>query len=131
MPDQAKPTARILFIEDSEGTTQLVTRTLEQYGYRVDVCYDGLSGLEAALNEDYDLLLLDIALPGMFGWEVLRRIRESEHDRQLPVIVLTAHHDTMLSENTKDVAKTVERVMSKPFDLADLARTVAKVLGHS
>jgi len=130
VPDQTKPRARILLIEDSAGTSDLITRSLGQHGYQIDTCYDGPTGLEAAVTGDYDLLLLDIALPGMFGWEVLRQIRDAEQEDQMPVIVVTAHHDTMLSDDTRDVAKTVVRVMSKPFDLADLARTVAKALGH-
>ena len=131
MSDETKPRARILLIEDSEGTSDLITRSLGQYDYQVDTCYDGPTGLEAALTGGYDMLILDIALPGMFGWEVLRKVREAEGEEQMPVIVVTAHHDTMLSEDSRDVAKTVVRVMSKPFDLADLARTVTKVLGHS
>ncbi len=130
MPDEGKPKARILLIEDSEGTSDLITRSLGQLGYQVDTSYDGPSGLEAALTGGYDMLILDIALPGMFGWEVLRNIREAEVETQMPVIVVTAHHDTMLSDDSRDVAKTVERVMSKPFDLADLSRTVVRVLGH-
>ncbi|MDJ0664824.1 MAG: response regulator [Acidimicrobiia bacterium] len=130
MPEETEPKARILLIEDSEGTSDLITRSLGQHGYQVDTSYDGPSGLEAALTGGYDMLILDIALPGMFGWEVLRNIREAEGEDQMPVIVVTAHHDTMLSEDSRDVAKTVERVMSKPFDLADLSRTVVRVLGH-
>ena len=130
LTDQGKPKARILLIEDSEGTSDLMTRSLGQHGYQVDTYYDGPSGLEAALTGGYDMLILDIALPGMFGWEVLRNIREAEGETQMPVIVVTAHHDTMLSEDSRDVARTVERVMSKPFDLADLSRTVVRVLGH-
>ena len=131
MPDESKPKARILLIEDSEGTSDLITRSLGAHDYRVDTCFDGPSGLEAALTGVYDMLILDIALPGMFGWEVLRKIREAEGETQMPVIVVTAHHDTMLSDDSRDVAKTVVRVMSKPFDLADLSRTVIKVLGHN
>ena len=130
MPDQTKTKPRILFIEDSEGTCELVERALGVHGHQVDSRYDGPSGLEAALTGDYDILLLDIALPGMFGWEVLRTVRESFSEDQLPVIVLTAHHDTKLSDDTKDLAATVVRVMSKPFDLADLARTVNRVLAE-
>ena len=129
MAGATEPKPKILVIEDSEGTTQLIKRTLGEHGYDVDSRFDGPTGLEAALTGDYDLLILDIALPGMFGWDVLRNIRDAEQGTQLPVIVVTAHHDTKLSEDSLDIAKTVERVMSKPFDLADLARTVDKVLG--
>ena len=66
MPELTEPKARILLIEDSEGTSQLVERALGQRGYKVDTCFDGPTGLEAALGGGYDLLLLDIALPGMF-----------------------------------------------------------------
>ena len=77
----------ILLIEDEESLARFVELELVHEGYNVQKCYDGREGLDSALKNDYDLILLDIMLPSLNGLEVLRRLRR---EKQTPVILLTA-----------------------------------------
>src|SRR5437899_9456867 len=79
---------RILVVEDEEKVLRFVSRGLSAERFAVDTARDGKSGLELAQNYQYDLLILDLMLPGLTGAEVLRRIRKS--NSQVPVLILTA-----------------------------------------
>lgn len=119
--------AQILIIEDSDATRMLLEVCLDRQEYEITSRATGPSGLEEALARDHDLLILDIALPGMGGWEVLEHIRADEHRRDIAVIVLTAHHDTVLSEDAPLVS-SIEAFVPKPFEVSDLERLVTEVL---
>ncbi len=90
-------------------------------------CADGLSGLDKALNSKSDLLILDIALPGLDGWKVLERIRSTPDRADLPVIIVTAHHDTVVTEQSL-LAQTVDGFLGKPFDIGDLTDAVERII---
>ena len=128
--DQGSTKSRILIVEDSEATRQLLEMCLVRYDYQLTSCATGPSGLEAALNQHFDLLLLDIALPGIDGWEILRQVRADATRSKLPVIVLTAHHDTTV---TKDgpLLESIQGFIPKPFDISDLEATIATVLAET
>ena len=83
---------KILLVEDEEKLARFVELELTHEGYAVDKAFDGRTGLEMAEGGGYDLLLLDIMLPGLNGLEVLRRLRKSS---QVPVIMLTARDAVM------------------------------------
>ena len=85
---------RILLVEDEEKLARMVELELQYEGYEVEKAFDGRTGLELAQSGRFDLVLLDIMLPGLSGMEVLRRLRR---DSQLPVIMLTAR-DTVVDK---------------------------------
>jgi two-component system copper resistance phosphate regulon response regulator CusR len=78
---------RILIVEDEPKTAAYVHKGLTEHGYVVDVAHDGFDGLHLASSADYDLILLDVMLPGLDGWSVLQGVRKH---RQTPVLFLTA-----------------------------------------
>ena len=82
---------RVLVVEDSAVIRRLIEVCLRPANLEIMMREDGPSGLEAALTQDPDLLVLDIGLPEMDGWEVLDRLRSNEKTKRLPVLVLTAH----------------------------------------
>ena len=115
---------RILVIEDEAKIAQAVKDGLEQDYYAVDVARDGESGLNTALNDGYDLIILDIMLPKMDGFEVCRRLREaSDHT---PVLMLTAKdqdHDVVQGLNTG-----ADDYLAKPFSFDVLLARVKALL---
>ena len=120
---------RILVIEDSPVIQQLVAVSLRPLGAVVDARHDGVSGLAAVLESPPDVLVLDIGLPGMSGWEVLKHIRADMQVRHTKVLVLTAH----AQEETRTKADQIgaDKFMTKPFQPDLLRRAVAELLGEA
>lgn len=116
---------RILVVEDSPVIQRLIEMTLKPSGYEVAFSASGPDGLEKARASRPDLLILDIGLPGMDGWEVLEALRADEETKGLPVMVLTAHGRA----NVQDEAdlKGANLALSKPFDPADFREAVASL----
>ena len=83
--------ATILVIEDDETNQELVTRFLKREGYRVLLANDGLAGVKTALANIPDLILMDLGLPALDGWEAARRIKSRPETAHIPIIALTAH----------------------------------------
>jgi len=83
--------ALILVVEDDEVNQELVTRFLKRDGHRVLVAADGLTGVQTALEHVPDVIIMDLRLPGLDGWEAAQRIRSNAKTSQIPVIALTAH----------------------------------------
>ncbi|HEY5153075.1 MAG TPA: response regulator transcription factor [Candidatus Saccharimonadales bacterium] len=115
---------RILVVEDEHKIAQALKEGLEQESYAVDVAYDGETGLNTALNDDYDLIILDVMLPKMDGLEVCRKIREqSDHT---PVLMLTARNqnrDIIQGLNTG-----ADDYLAKPFSFEVLLARVRALL---
>lgn len=113
---------RILVVEDEHRIAQAIKTGLEQESYAVDVCYDGESGYSAASNDDYDLILLDVMMPGMDGLEVAKKLREDSV--QAPILMLTA------KDQNQDIVQGLDSgaddYLAKPFSFEVLlARTRA------
>jgi two-component system, cell cycle response regulator DivK len=83
--------ARILLVEDNEMNRDMLSRRLIRNGYEVSIAVDGQQGAEMAVSERPDLILMDMSLPVIDGWEATRRIKANEATRAIPVIALTAH----------------------------------------
>ena len=119
------PGERILVVEDERSIADLVAEALKRQGYRVETAGDGDQALEAAESTLPDLIILDLMLPKLDGWEVCRRLREEETTRRIPIIMLTARRDE------KDVVAGLELgaddYLRKPFSLAEL---LARVKAH-
>ena len=111
---------RVLVIEDAPATQRLIEMTLMLEGWDVLVATTGEAGLEVAESDSPDLVVLDIALPNMDGWQVLKTLRDSPATASIPVIVVTAH-DTAESKSRADIA-TADAFLGKPFDVEALRR---------
>ena len=83
--------AKILLVEDNEINRDMLSRRLTRRGYDVVVAVDGALGLDMVASENPDLILMDMSLPVMDGWEATRRIKASPETQAIPVIALTAH----------------------------------------
>lgn len=119
---------KVLVIEDAFPTRRLVELSLSYEGFEIMQREDGPSGLDAALTLIPDLIVLDIALPGMDGWEILRHIRADPTTEHIPVIVITAH-DTA-ETRTKADHSHADGFVGKPFDLDQLRNEVNRLIGN-
>lgn len=109
----------ILLVEDNEMNRDMLSRRLARRGYRVRIAADGREGWEAAsTGAPADLILLDMSLPEMDGWEVARRLKANPATRHIPVIALTAH--AMTGDREKALAAGCDDYDTKPVDLARL-----------
>jgi CheY-like chemotaxis protein len=117
---------RVLVVEDSQVIQRLIEVCLKPAGFVVENRDDGPSGLEAALADPPDLLILDVGLPKMDGWEVLSRLRSELNTRNLKVLVLTAH----AQEETRERADRggADAFLTKPFRPNDLRRVVTQLV---
>lgn len=113
---------RILVVEDEAKVASFIARSLGEVGYVVDVSHQGPKALEQALSNDYDLILLDVMLPGIDGWEVLARYREGGGNS--PVMMLTARDG--VEDKVRGLDSGADDYLTKPFALTELlARTRA------
>ena len=109
------PIKHILIIEDEVKIARFLQLELEHEGYSADTCHDGRQGLDMAIQNDYDLVILDVMLPSLNGMEVLRRIRQVS---DLPVIMLTAKDDVMDKVMGLDLG--AQDYLTKPFAIEEL-----------
>ena len=114
---------KILLIEDEEKLARFVELELTHEGYQVEKAFDGRTGLDMAEQGNYDLLLLDIMLPGLNGLEVLRRLRRSS---QVPVIMLTARDAVMDKVTGLDMG--ADDYVTKPFSIEELLARIRAAL---
>jgi CheY-like chemotaxis protein len=117
--------ARILIVEDVALNIDLLTQLLEDE-YEVLTAIDGRAAIEMARKEQPDLILMDLSLPVMDGWEATRRIRASEHPRRTPIIALTAHAMKGDEERARECG--CDGYLTKPIDEDTLLDTVRKHL---
>lgn len=118
--------ARILLVEDNEMNRDMLGRRLERRGYSVIFAIDGPSGVEQAASERPDLILMDIALGEMDGWEATRRIKANPTTAGIPVIALTAH--ALASDREKSVQVGCSDFDTKPVDMPRLLRKIETCL---
>ncbi|WP_241119396.1 response regulator, partial [Achromobacter xylosoxidans] len=112
---------KILVIEDEKKLAEYLRRALTEHSYVVDVAMDGVSGLHLARESQYDLILLDVMLPGMDGFSVLHELRKTD---RVPVLMLTARDK--LEDRVKGLRDGADDYLAKPFALSELlARVLA------
>ena len=121
-----EPHIRVLIIEDNPAIVQNMTDFLESKGYILDFAMDGIGGLHLALTQDYDVIVLDLMLPGMDGITLCQKLRR-EADKQVPVIMLTAR-DT-LEDKLLGFESGADDYLVKPFALKELEARI-KVLAN-
>ncbi|HFI0463773.1 TPA: response regulator transcription factor [Streptococcus suis] len=113
MSEKAKH--RVLIIEDEKNLARFVDLELQHEGYETAICHDGRSGLEAALSEDWDVILLDLMLPQLNGLEVCRRIRPV---KDTPIIIMTARDSVM--DRVSGLDQGADDYIVKPFAIEEL-----------
>ncbi len=106
---------KILIVEDEHNLARFIELELIHENYKVDIVNDGNSGLQSALNQDYDCILLDLMLPGMNGLEVCRRVRNV---KKTPIIMITAKGDTY--DKVIGLDYGADDYIVKPFDIEEL-----------
>lgn len=110
---------RILLVEDNEMNRDMLSRRLARRGFEVDIAVDGLAGVQRALEGGWDLVLMDMSLPEIDGWEATRRIRAAGGDAAaVPIIALTAH--AMSGDRDKAIEAGCSDYDTKPVDLERL-----------
>ncbi len=114
-------TMRILIVEDEHKIANSIKTGLEQETYAVDVAYDGESGFGLSVTEDYDLIILDLMLPGMDGMEICRRLRQEENIHT-PILILTAKGD--IDDRVKGLNYGADDYLVKPFAFVELLARV-------
>ncbi len=114
--------ARILLVEDNEMNSDMLSRRLRRKGYEVTIAEDGKQGVERTLAELPDLVLMDMSLPVMDGWEATRAIKANEAIRHIPVIALTAH--AVVGDREKALEAGCDDFDTKPVEMP---RLLAKV----
>ena len=114
--------SKILIVEDEATIADLEKDYLELSGFKVEVANDGQTGLDKALNEDYDLVILDLMLPGVDGFEICRQVRA---EKNTPIIMVSAKKDDI--DKIRGLGLGADDYMTKPFSPSEL---VARVKAH-
>ena len=114
---------RVLVVEDQDDLREVVVETLREESFAVDESADGEEGLYKALNWDYDIVVLDVMMPVMDGWEVLEKLRR---EKQTPVLMLTALDQ--VRDKVKGLNHGADDYLAKPFDLTELVARVRAVM---
>jgi two-component system cell cycle response regulator DivK len=118
--------ARILLVEDNEMNRDMLSRRLERRGYEVSFAVDGREGVEKAKAGNFDLVLMDMSLPELDGWEATRQIRAAPETKTLPVIALTAH--AMAGDRERAIEAGADDYDTKPIELARLLGKIEALL---
>jgi two-component system, cell cycle response regulator DivK len=121
--------SKILLVEDNELNRDMLSRRLLRKGYDVVLALDGEQGLSLAQTDAPDLILMDISLPGLDGWEATRRLKNAPATQAIPIIALTAH--AMAQDREKSLAAGCDDYDTKPIDLKRLLNKIEALLVKS
>ena len=117
---------KILYVEDNDDNLYMLSLRFETLdGYEIVSAVDGAEGYSKATTERPDLILMDLNLPVMDGWELMRRLKENAGTRSIPVIALTAH--AMLEDRARCLAAGCDEYLTKPVDPALLYAAVERL----
>ena len=119
--------SKILLVEDKEMNRDMLTRRLERKGYEVVIAVDGQAGIDMASSGNPDIILMDLSLPVIDGWEATRRIKADPATQSIPVIALTAH--AMAGDEQKALEAGCDDYDTKPIDLKRLLEKIDNLLG--
>ena len=119
---------KILLVEDNEMNRDMLSRRLQKNGYEVVLAIDGEEGMAKAQSELPALILMDMSLPGIDGWEATRRLKAAPQSQNIPVIALTAH--AMTDDRDKALAAGCDDFDTKPVELSRLLSKIQALLGR-
>lgn len=120
---------KILLVEDNEMNLDMLSRRLERKGYDIIVAMDGAKGVDVAHEEHPDLILMDMSLPVMDGWEATRRLKADDETQDIPIIALTAH--AIAGDRERCIAAGCDEYESKPVKFPRLLGKIEEILGLS
>jgi len=120
--------ARILLVEDNEMNRDMLSRRLQRKGFEIEMAVDGKSGVTMGRAGKYDLILMDMSLPEIDGWEATRQLRAAPETADVPIIALTAH--AMAGDREKALEAGCNDYDTKPIELDRLLGKMAALLGN-
>jgi CheY-like chemotaxis protein len=118
--------ARILLVEDNDMIREMLSERLERKGFQVRLAVDGAQGIEAARSESPDLILLDMSLPVIDGWQAAKQLKAAAETQAIPIIALTAHAIT--GDREKTLAAGCDDYSTKPVDFPQLLGKIQTLL---
>ena len=118
---------KILLVEDNETNRDMLSRRLERRGYQVAIALDGEQGVSMAGLEAPDLILMDLSLPVLDGWEAARRLKAAPETQSIPIIALTAH--AMVGDREKAIESGCDDYDTKPVEFQRLLEKIETILG--
>jgi two-component system cell cycle response regulator DivK len=118
--------ARILLVEDNEMNRDMLSRRLERKGYTITLAVNGQEGIDKARSENPELILMDMSLPVIDGWEATRQLKADDATKGIPIIALTAH--AMAEDEQKARAAGCNDYDTKPIDLPRLLGKIQSLL---
>jgi CheY-like chemotaxis protein len=121
--------AKVLLVEDNEMNRDMLSRRLTKRGHEVVIAVDGAEGVAKARSERPDLILMDMSLPVLHGWDATRELRKGEDTRSIPVIALTAH--AMSGDREKALEAGCDEFETKPVELPRLLEKMERLLAGS
>ena len=121
--------SRILLVEDNEMNRDMLSRRLERKAFEVAIAVDGQAGVNMATSESPDLILMDLSLPVIDGWEATRQIKADPATQMIPLIALTAH--AMAGDEQKALEAGCNDYDTKPIDLKRLLGKIENLLGNT
>lgn len=118
--------SKILLVEDNEMNRDMLSRRLQRKGYEILIAVDGEEGVEMAFSQKPDLILMDMSLPKVDGWEATRRLKASHDTHRIPIIALTAH--AMSEDRDKAMSAGCDEFDTKPVELPRLLEKIKTFL---
>jgi two-component system, cell cycle response regulator DivK len=115
--------SKVLLIEDNEFNRDMLSRRLVRSGWEVVLAHDGSQGLERAANENFDLILMDMSLPGMDGWSLTQVLKSDRRTLHIPVIALTAH--AMMGDRERALEAGCDEFETKPIEYSRLLKKMS------
>ena len=117
---------KILYVEDNPDNVYMLTRRLKKKGFELIIAGDGQEGIDKAIEENPDLILMDLSLPTMDGWTATAKIKEIEQVKDIPIIALTAH--ALETDRQKALAAGADDFDTKPVDIKRLLEKIANFI---
>jgi two-component system cell cycle response regulator DivK len=118
---------KILYVEDDDNNVYVIRNRLGRRGFEIIVANDGIEGVKAAASEQPDLILMDLSLPVLDGWEATRQIKADPATRHIPIIAVTAN--AMTGDREKAMAAGCDDFDTKPIELSRLLHKIHALLG--
>ena len=117
---------KILIVEDNELNRDMLSRRLQRHGYEIIYAVDGEQGIKAANTESPDIILMDMSLPILDGWQATQKLKSDPKTKSIPVIALTAH--AMLGDREKALQAGCDEYDTKPIDIVRLLEKIEKLI---